>query len=388
MDSVADSVTIEPEAVNTEVEKNTSPRTLSPMTRSRWLPLLTLALLTSLSIQRSKQFKRSRYLAHAIGLVGLQQIQRLTLRRCRNVGRLSLLAAGITGCWLGSGDPLIAWAASNSLEGQPTVAPVIASSTPSLKSSSLVTHRARSSHRPGNLAGDLLNNIPKNSSYQRSSYQRSNPKNSVSSSAVQKAGLEPSSAPLDLEALNLNTLPPLSTRDYQTRSDVSQSDLSAPSLWWRVAEIGDRLLTDWLIYPDDRRVDVVVDPQRWNWMSYLDHYRVMMQLANETQPHGYSVRVFDPQEPTQPLASYTCDRPEPPEQFAGLLEDNTAIETVTNHPKNLVQPVTALETQPKETHDSYRERVDPVLTENTEPQETQAIACDLKITGSNQQAWR
>jgi len=189
----------------------------------------------------------------------------------------------------------------------------------------------------------------------------------------------------------------LSTRDYQTRSDVSQSDLSAPSLWWRVAEIGDRLLTDWLIYPDDRRVDVVVDPQRWNWMSYLDHYRVMMQLANETQPHGYSVRVFDPQEPTQPLASYTCDRPEPPEQFAGLLEDNTAIETVTNHPTNHpttqpanpLQPATALAaTQTKGTHDNNRGRIDPVLTENTEPQETQAIACDLKITGSNQQAWR
>jgi hypothetical protein len=94
---------------------------------------------------------------------------------------------------------------------------------------------------------------------------------------------------------------------FFTDDDVSQTEFTQPSLWWSVRELGERLIPDWIVYPTAHRVDFTIDPQRWNWMNYFERYTLMTQLAYVLRPNGYDFRIFDPQQPDTPIASYTCE---------------------------------------------------------------------------------
>ena len=132
----------------------------------------------------------------------------------------------------------------------------------------------------------------------------------VGASAAVAGAIEvpaPSDRPFDIGALEGGSPDCAPDCRIFTDDDISQRVLSEPSLWWSVREMGARLVPSWIVYPDEGRVDLAIDPQRWNWMDYFDRYTLVTELAHVLRPRGYNLRVFDPQQPERPVASYTCN---------------------------------------------------------------------------------
>jgi hypothetical protein len=92
-----------------------------------------------------------------------------------------------------------------------------------------------------------------------------------------------------------------------TKDTISQTELTLPSLWWAHEQFGNKLLENWLAYPDKRRVDLVVSRQRWGLMDYLQRYEFVNHMGTVVRPDGYNLRVFNRQDPTLPIAAYTCN---------------------------------------------------------------------------------
>jgi len=121
---------------------------------------------------------------------------------------------------------------------------------------------------------------------------------------------DPSTQPFDLDAIEgPEDRPPDCGPDcpFFTDVEISQQHLAEPSLWWSIEQIGTRLVPDWIVYPSEARVDLAIDPQRWNWMDYFERYTLVTQLSHVLRPREYDFRLFDPQEPERPVASYTCN---------------------------------------------------------------------------------
>ena len=92
-----------------------------------------------------------------------------------------------------------------------------------------------------------------------------------------------------------------------TKDTISQTDLTVPSLWWASEQFGGKLLENWLAYPEERRVDLVVNRQRWTLLDYLQRYAFVNQMGTVARSDGYNVRIFNRQEPDMPIATYTCN---------------------------------------------------------------------------------
>jgi hypothetical protein len=92
-----------------------------------------------------------------------------------------------------------------------------------------------------------------------------------------------------------------------TKDTISQTDLTTPSLWWAYEQFGNKLLENWLAYPDKQRVDLVVNRQRWSLMDYLQRYEFVNHMGTAIRQDGYNLRVFNRQDPTLPIAAYTCN---------------------------------------------------------------------------------
>ena len=92
-----------------------------------------------------------------------------------------------------------------------------------------------------------------------------------------------------------------------TKDTISQTDLTVPSLWWASEQFGGKLLENWLAYPEERRVDLVVNRQRWTLLDYLQRYAFVNQMGTVARSDGYNVRIFNRQEPDVPIATYTCN---------------------------------------------------------------------------------
>lgn len=94
-----------------------------------------------------------------------------------------------------------------------------------------------------------------------------------------------------------------------TPDRVSQIGLTPPSLWWASELFGNELLSYWLAYPgtedNPRRVDLLVDSQRWNGTNYLRRYTFINQFGNAAKDFGYSTRVFNLQ--GELLGAYVCE---------------------------------------------------------------------------------
>jgi hypothetical protein len=121
------------------------------------------------------------------------------------------------------------------------------------------------------------------------------------------------SVPMNLcqgdEELNfLNTeveaLPP----NVVTANTISQTGLTIPSLWWAAQQYdtyGGRLIINWAAYPDERRVDLVVNRQLWAIEDYIGHYSFVSKMGVAVRDYGYNMRVFNEQGDC--LGSYACD---------------------------------------------------------------------------------
>jgi len=100
--------------------------------------------------------------------------------------------------------------------------------------------------------------------------------------------------------------------DVVTKDTICQTHLTIPSLWWADEQFGNKLLENWLAYPNEKRIDLVVNRQRWGLMDYYERYAfvhrmgVLVRGNGETGEAGYDLRVFNRQEPDICLAAYAC----------------------------------------------------------------------------------
>ncbi|HBB34541.1 MAG TPA: hypothetical protein DDZ80_25340 [Cyanobacteria bacterium UBA8803] len=116
----------------------------------------------------------------------------------------------------------------------------------------------------------------------------------------------PSLVPLEVEFLAPNALPP--RPGVITANSISQTQITTPSLWWaeeQFNEFGGKLLTNWIAYQDEKRVDLVVNRQPWTLLNYLERYRFVNRFGTVGRDYQYNVRVFNDR--AAMLATYTCN---------------------------------------------------------------------------------
>jgi len=87
-----------------------------------------------------------------------------------------------------------------------------------------------------------------------------------------------------------------------------QKEPTLPSLWWAQDQYGGKLLFRWLASPrqanEAHRVDVIVNPQLWSSLGYVDRYKFVTQFGSASSQFGYNSRIFDRRGTC--LAAYTC----------------------------------------------------------------------------------
>lgn len=112
-----------------------------------------------------------------------------------------------------------------------------------------------------------------------------------------------STAPLELSVLTQNTPP--AKGDVLTANTISQDTLTIPSLWWAKEQFAGKLLNNWLAYPNEHRVDLVVNRQLWTLLDYMERYSFVNKFGIVAKDFGYNIRVFNQQKVL--LATYTCN---------------------------------------------------------------------------------
>jgi hypothetical protein len=120
------------------------------------------------------------------------------------------------------------------------------------------------------------------------------------------SGAVPSLEPLETELLEPNTS--LVGRNVITANTISATDLTTPSFWWtkqQFDEFDGKLTNNWIAYPDEKRIDLVVNSQLWTLLDYLGRYRFLNKFGTAARDYQYNVRVFNQQ--ANHLATYTCD---------------------------------------------------------------------------------
>jgi hypothetical protein len=143
------------------------------------------------------------------------------------------------------------------------------------------------------------------------------PTNSVQSAAPQLPLVfpDPTNSPVtyDTEPLDVEML-----KDFglQKSSDVITADSierfpvfrkSMPSLWWTQDQLPNKLVLNWLAYPQKKRIDLVVNPQFWNNLEYLERYQLVNRYGLVARRYGYNIRIFNLKfSEAQPIVAYTC----------------------------------------------------------------------------------
>ena len=131
---------------------------------------------------------------------------------------------------------------------------------------------------------------------------------------------------LDTEQTPLESYPQQEILNHLaiTQDTISETSLTLPSLWWSrdqvVAAVGGltQFIETWIAFrgseEQPRRVDVVVNPQIWNRLNYLERYAVLNQFGSAAKSYGYSTRFFRGLDLT---GAYICDF----SQYPGLETD-------------------------------------------------------------------
>ena len=120
-------------------------------------------------------------------------------------------------------------------------------------------------------------------------------------------------APPELELLNSQA--DLTATGIISAYSSEQINLDYPNLWWAKEQFdifGGRLIRDWFIYPEQKRIDLIVNRQLWSVLRYLDHYRLTNQFGTVARTYGYNLRIFNQRQ--QCLGIYSCDFTESPNQ--------------------------------------------------------------------------
>lgn len=127
--------------------------------------------------------------------------------------------------------------------------------------------------------------------------------------ALTIAAPQPSTPPTNCPPLEPGTNPPPAPRlpsgSVLTANTISQTGLTRPSLWWTDEQFGNKLLNNWCAYPDERRIDLIVNRQIWSLLTYLERYAFVNHFGTVARDFQYNVRVFNQQ--NVQLATYTCN---------------------------------------------------------------------------------
>lgn len=119
--------------------------------------------------------------------------------------------------------------------------------------------------------------------------------------------------PLESELLGEDARP--IERGVITADTISQTGITTPSLWWAEEQYDPfegKLIDNWIAYPNERRIDLVVNRQLWTLLDYLKRYSFVNQLGTVARGYQYNLRVFNQQK--QCLAIYTCNFSTAPDQ--------------------------------------------------------------------------
>jgi hypothetical protein len=109
--------------------------------------------------------------------------------------------------------------------------------------------------------------------------------------------------PLELDLINQPEI--ALDRGIITADTVSQEGITNPSLWWVRDQFGRQIVINWLIYPQEKRIDLVVDRQIWSFINYIEKYSLINHFAINAREYGYSLRVFNDQQLLLGIA--TCE---------------------------------------------------------------------------------
>jgi hypothetical protein len=96
--------------------------------------------------------------------------------------------------------------------------------------------------------------------------------------------------PLEIELLTKN----LPATEVVTANTFSQDSMTIPSLWWTKEQFdifGGRLVNNWLADPETKRIDLIVNPQLWNIMDYIQRYRLVNNFGLISRKYNYNLRV-------------------------------------------------------------------------------------------------
>jgi hypothetical protein len=114
--------------------------------------------------------------------------------------------------------------------------------------------------------------------------------------------------PLEIELLtNPETL--RGRTDVITADSISRTRLTIPSLWLTKEQLDkkQKLVINWLAYPDRKYIDIIVNPQFWNNLDYTERYNFVSRYGITAQRNGYNVRIFNLKiDEKIPIVAYTC----------------------------------------------------------------------------------
>jgi hypothetical protein len=129
----------------------------------------------------------------------------------------------------------------------------------------------------------------------------------------------------EVDSSTISCDPPLDTkiltekktvdREFVVTADTVYQDRSTvPSLWWAKEKIDPyqgKLIDNWLAYPRQKRIDLIVNWQLWSLLDYLQKYSLVNDYGSVARSYGYNLRVFDRQSQCLALYYYS-DRFNPP----------------------------------------------------------------------------
>jgi hypothetical protein len=91
-----------------------------------------------------------------------------------------------------------------------------------------------------------------------------------------------------------------------TADTVSLIKMTMPSLWWASEQSPPNLISNWIADRTQNQVYLVVNPQYWNILDYVDRYAFVDRFGRVSRGYGYNLRLCTDRKIV--LAEYQCNK--------------------------------------------------------------------------------
>jgi hypothetical protein len=91
-----------------------------------------------------------------------------------------------------------------------------------------------------------------------------------------------------------------------TADTTSLITMTLPSLWWASEQSPPNLISNWVADRTQNQVYLVVNPQYWNILDYVDRYAFVDRFGRVSRGYGYNLRLCTDRKIV--LAEYQCDK--------------------------------------------------------------------------------